>query len=59
MRLPEHQSLIMRTGHAPVKAGQFVWYKERGMKNLAMTATIIPVQKLMLAQFLNYEDSHM
>ncbi|KTD65369.1 type IV secretory system conjugative DNA transfer family protein [Legionella spiritensis] len=28
MRLPAGQTLIMRTGIAPVKAGQFVWYRE-------------------------------
>ncbi|HHS8356238.1 TPA: type IV secretory system conjugative DNA transfer family protein [Legionella anisa] len=28
MRLPTGNTLIMRTGFAPVKAGQFVWYKE-------------------------------
>lgn len=32
MRLPVHKTLIMRTGHAPVKAGQWVWYKEKEMK---------------------------
>jgi type IV secretion system protein VirD4 len=35
MRLPQHQSLIMRTGHAPVKAGQLIWYEATDMKNLA------------------------
>lgn len=53
MRLPEHQSLIMRTGYAPVKAGQFVWYKEKTMKNLSMSPTSIPVQKLILLKFSN------
>ena len=37
MRLPEHQNLIMRTGYSPVKAGQFVWYNEREMKDLSRT----------------------
>ena len=43
MRLPQHQSLIMRTGYAPLKAGQFVWYKETAMKNLVLTPSAIPV----------------
>lgn len=46
MRLPEHQSLIMRTGYAPVKAGQFVWYREREMKGLIAMAIDIPEQRL-------------
>ena len=43
MHLPSHQSLIMRTGYAPVKAGQFVWYREKAMKNLVLTPSAIPV----------------
>jgi len=31
MRLPREVNLIMRTGVAPVRAGQFVWYKEQIM----------------------------
>ena len=44
MRFPEHQSLIMRTGYAPVKAEQFVWYKEKVMKNLSLPPLLIPTQ---------------
>lgn len=42
MRLSKHQSLIMRTGHAPLKGGQFVWYREKRMKNLSMLPADIP-----------------
>ncbi len=46
MRLPANRSLIMRTGHAPVKAGQFVWYNEKTVKHLPVQATLVPLQKL-------------
>lgn len=46
MQLPAHQSLIMRTGYAPVKAGQFVWYNEPNMKNLERAASFIPTQSV-------------
>lgn len=46
MRLPEHQSLILRSGYAPVKAGQFIWYRESPMKNLVFEPSLIPIQRL-------------
>ena len=46
MRLPEHQSLIMRSGYAPVKAGQFIWYREKGMKSIVCEHSLIPFQQL-------------
>lgn len=46
MRLPVHQSLIMRTGHAPMKAGQCVWYLEKGVSSNVLQPIIIPVQPL-------------
>ncbi|WP_258864381.1 type IV secretory system conjugative DNA transfer family protein [Legionella pneumophila] len=36
MRLPEDQTLIMRTGHAPVKASQMIWYLDPEMKHLGL-----------------------
>ena len=53
MKLPGHQSLIMRTGHSPIKAGQFVWYKEKVMKCSSYPSACIPMQKLMLSEFLH------
>ena|SRR3990167_9681783 len=46
MRLSEHQSLIMRSGYAPVKAGQFIWYRESSMKNFVFEPSFIPHQRL-------------
>jgi len=51
MRLLEHQSLIMRTGYAPVRAGQFIWYKDREMQNLSALPVSIPEQKIILLKY--------
>lgn len=42
--LPPHVSLIMRSGHAPVKARQFIWHNERTMKNLPQGQSMVPQQ---------------
>ncbi|HHT9984523.1 type IV secretory system conjugative DNA transfer family protein [Legionella pneumophila serogroup 1] len=44
MRLPEDKTLIMRTGHAPVKAEQMVWYLDTTMKQLACGSSEVPRQ---------------
>lgn len=44
MRLPQDQTLIIRAGHAPVKAGQLIWYKAVDMKDRACSATYVPYQ---------------
>ena len=46
MRLPEHQSLLLRTGHPAVKARQFVWYQERVMKDCMRAASMVSILKL-------------
>lgn len=51
MRLPDNKTLIMRTGHAPVKASQYIWYLEKSLKHLAMKPTAVPVQKLKRTEF--------
>ncbi|OGV45219.1 MAG: hypothetical protein A3F46_09485 [Legionellales bacterium RIFCSPHIGHO2_12_FULL_42_9] len=51
MRLSQHQSLIMRTSYAPVKAEQFVWYKESSMKDLVLPPLLIPAQCIQQASF--------
>lgn len=50
MRLSQHQSLIIRSGNAPVKARQFVWYQEKSMKNLVLPPAFIPQQVIPLAR---------
>ena len=44
MRLPEDKTLIMRTGHAPVKSKQMIWYQDKEMKDLAYGSTEVPRQ---------------
>lgn len=46
MRLPEHQILIMRTGHPPVKAGQFIWYQDSAMKQYSYAPVEVPKQTI-------------
>lgn len=44
MRLSPKLSLIIRAGSAPIKAGQFIWYKERVMRRLAQGQSHVPTQ---------------
>ncbi|MFJ1267870.1 type IV secretory system conjugative DNA transfer family protein [Legionella lytica] len=46
MRLPEHQMLIMRTGHPPVKARQFIWYQDPIMKQHRYDPVTVPKQAI-------------
>lgn len=46
MRLLEHQMLIMRTGHPPVKARQFIWYQDRVMKQHSYDPVVVPKQAI-------------
>lgn len=46
MRLPEHQMLIMRTGHPPVKARQFIWYQDPIMKQHTYNPVAVPKQAI-------------
>lgn len=46
MRLPEHQMLIMRTGHPPVKARQFIWYQDPAMKQHRYAPVAVPKQAI-------------
>jgi type IV secretion system protein VirD4 len=38
-------ALIMRSGFAPIKAKQFIWYKEDLMKNWVNPTAFVPKQK--------------
>ncbi|MCL9685744.1 type IV secretory system conjugative DNA transfer family protein [Legionella maioricensis] len=46
MRLPEQQMLIMRTGHPPVKASQFIWYQDPAMKQHRYNPVAVPKQAI-------------
>ena len=51
MRLKEPNVLIMRTGHSPVKAMQYIWYKDRVMKKLVMVPVNVPSQQVVVRAF--------
>jgi type IV secretion system protein VirD4 len=44
MGLAEHHILLMRTGHPPVKAKQFIWYKDQAMKQYTHEPVSVPKQ---------------
>ena len=52
MRLPEHLILIMRTGHPPVKAGQFIWYNDQVMKKNNYEPVEVPKQAVQQYPFI-------
>ncbi|HAT8177906.1 TPA: type IV secretion system DNA-binding domain-containing protein [Legionella pneumophila] len=54
MRLPEDQTLIMRTGHAPVKAVQMIWYQDSVMKRLTCGAASVPQQSIQHHPFIHH-----
>lgn len=54
MRLPEDQTLIIRTGHAPVKAAQMIWYQDSEMKRLTCGATSVPQQSIQYHPFIHH-----
>lgn len=53
MRLPSNQVLIIRTGHAPVKARQLIWYTTASMKDLACGETEVPRQAMIQHPFIH------
>ncbi len=56
MRLPEDQTLIIRTGHAPVKAAQMIWYQDSEMKRLTCDATSVPQQSIQHHPFIHHSS---
>jgi len=50
-KLSSRVALIMRSGNHPVKAGQYIWYKESAMKDLALRASFVPTQTVQRIAF--------
>ncbi len=46
MKMPSYISLVIRSGSAPVKARQWIWYKESAMAGLSCNASFIPTQTI-------------
>ncbi|QDQ40259.1 hypothetical protein E3226_007545 [Legionella geestiana] len=42
MRMRDGCMLVMRTGFAPIKSGQYIWYKEKAMKDLRRGIITLP-----------------
>ena len=51
MKMPTSVALIIRSGHAPLKAKQFIWYKESTMSDQVKPAALIPKQTLSFNPF--------
>jgi type IV secretion system protein VirD4 len=51
MKMSPKVSLVMRSGVAPVKAEQFIWYKQQEMKHLVMEGVDVPVVSAKLIDF--------
>lgn len=51
MKMRSHIALIIRAGNAPIKARQWIWYKEPVMKGLSMSPTHVPQQMVSLKPF--------
>lgn len=52
MKMSADIALIIRSGCAPVKASQFIWYQERLMKHLKKPKTFVPQQKAIRHAFI-------
>lgn len=44
MKMPSSTSLIMRAGISPIKAKQWIWYREETMKKLMKNTVLVPTQ---------------
>jgi len=50
-KLSPKVALIMRSGHAPIKAKQYIWHNEPVMKHLSEGASELPTQKVRVVPF--------
>ena len=50
-KLSSRVALIMRSGNHPVKAAQYIWYKESAMKDLPLAASFVPTQTVQRVAF--------
>jgi type IV secretion system protein VirD4 len=51
MKMSMEKTLIVRTGHSPVKAEQYIWYKEPDMKDLAYAPSSVPIHAINIVAF--------
>jgi len=55
MKMPADVAIILRAGFAPVKARQWIWYKESSMKHLPCGASFVPTQTIKHYPFVRRE----
>ena len=51
MKMPADINLIIRSGYSPIKAKQYIWYKENSMKNLPKEKSDLPTQTIQRQSF--------
>jgi type IV secretion system protein VirD4 len=55
MKMSPKVSLVMRSGVAPVKAEQYIWYRQHDMRHLVMEEVDVPVVSAELTDFDHHE----
>lgn len=50
-KMSMEKALIIKTGHSPLKADQYIWYNEPGMKNLSHEPAFVPTQEARIYAF--------
>jgi type IV secretion system protein VirD4 len=58
MKMPSNVSLIMRSGFSPIKAKQWIWYKEPFMKNRVMPSVFVPTQTAKQMPFIRKKNTN-
>ncbi len=58
-RLKPHITLIIRSGTSPIKARQFIWYKEPSMRHLVQEPSGVPKQIIQQTPFLHQDKKPM
>lgn len=59
MKMSLQIALIVRAGNSPVKAKQYIWYREKPMKYLKREATFIPQQLIQQKPFVRNNFDHL
>ena len=55
-KLSSRIALIMRSGTHPVKAAQYIWYKEKTLKHLALPSSFVPTQSVKRESFVKIKN---
>lgn len=55
-RLKSNDAIVIRTGHAPVKAKQYRWYQSKHLKKLPCNPVLVPKQTPVIIPFEKNQD---